>query len=232
VGAGVEDFAIGTRVFGALGGLGAYANYVAVAAARLAPIPAAMDDATAAAIPVAAMTAWQSLFEAGQLQQGETVLIHGAAGGVGSYAVQFAKQAGVRVLVTAQGQHADLLRRLGADEVIDYKAARFEEVAKQVDLVLDLVGGDALDRSWQVLSARGRIVSTAAPDIAARVPEGQRGSWFMMRPDGELLGRIAAQAASGTLTAVIAEAVTTAQAPDAVERNKTGHGAGKTVVRF
>ncbi|WP_332856349.1 oxidoreductase [Duganella sp. S19_KUP01_CR8] len=232
VGSEVEGYAVGDRVFGPLSGLGAYAAYVTVAASKLAPIPAAIEDATAAAIPVASMTAWQSLFEVGQLQRGETVLIHGAAGGVGSYAVQFAKQAGARVLVTAQGRNADLLRRLGADEVIDYKTTRFEDVAKNVDLVFDLVGGETLDRSWQVLSPQGRIVSIAAPDIAARVPEGRRGSWNTMHPDGALLARIAAQVASGELTVVVSEVVTAEQAPAAIERNKTGHGAGKTVIRF
>ncbi|MQA41348.1 oxidoreductase [Rugamonas aquatica] len=232
VGAGVDGYAIGDRVFGALGGLGAYAGHVAVAASKLALTPATMDDATAAAIPVAAMTAWQALFETGRLQRGETVLIHGAAGGVGGYAVQFAKQAGVRVLATAQGRNADLLHRLGADQVIDYKTTRFEDVAKNVDLVFDLVGGETLDRSWQVLSPQGRIVSIAAPDIAARVPEGRRGSWHTMHPDGALLARIAAQAAGGELTVVVSEVVTADQAPAAIERNKTGHGAGKTVIRF
>ncbi len=232
VGDGVEGYLVGDRVFGPLSGLGAYADYVVVAASKLAPTPATIEDATAAAIPVAAMTAWQSLFEAGQLQRGETVLIHGAAGGVGSYAVQFAKQAGARVLVTAQGRNADLLRSLGADEVIDYKTTRFEEVAKNVDLVFDLVGGETLDRSWQMLSPQGRIVSIAAPDIAQRVPDGRRGSWNTMHPDGALLARIAAQVANGELTVVVSEVVTTEQAAAAIERNKTGHGAGKTVIRF
>jgi N-ethylmaleimide reductase len=232
VGAGVEGLVAGSRVFGSLGGLGAYAGYVAIAAAKLAPVPEGLDYATAAAIPVAALTAWQVLFEGGKLQRGETVLIHGAAGGVGSYAVQFARRAGARVLVTAQGRNADLLRTLGADEVIDYKAVRFEEVAKNVDLVVDLVGGETLDRSWQVLSPQGRVISIAAPDILARVPAGRRGSWYSVHLDGEQLARIAAQAASGELTVVVSDVVTAEQAPAAIERNKTGHGAGKTVIRF
>lgn len=232
VGDGVDGFVAGDRVFGALGGLGAYASYVAAAASKLARTPAAIEDATAAAIPVASMTAWQALFETGQLRRGETVLIHGAAGGVGSYAVQFAKQAGVRVLATAQGRNADLLRRLGADEVIDYKTTRFEDVAKDVDLVFDLVGGETLDRSWQVLSPQGRIVSIAAPDIVQRTPAGRRGSWHANHPDGELLARIARQVASGELTVVVSELVAAGEAAAAIERNKTGHGAGKTVIRF
>ncbi|HWW70571.1 MAG TPA: zinc-binding dehydrogenase [Duganella sp.] len=232
VGVGVEGYAAGDRVHGALGALGSYAGHVVIGAAKLARIPATVDDVTAAAIPVASLTAWQLLFEAGQLEHGETVLIHGGAGAIGSFAVQFAKQAGARVLVTARGLHADLLRRLGADEVIDYQAVRFEEVAKNVDLVLDLVGGETLARSWQVLSPKGRIFTTAAPDIAAQMSEGRRGGWFRMRSDGGQLADIAGKIAAGDLTVVIDEVVTAEQASDAIERNKQGHGAGKTVIRF
>ena len=232
VGAGVEGYAIGDRVHGALGALGAYAGHVVIGAAKLARIPSAIDDVTAAAIPVASLTAWQSLFEAGQLQRGETVLIHGGAGAIGSFAVQFAKQAGARVVVTARGRNADLLRRLGADEVIDYHAVRFEETVKNVDLVLDLVGGETLSRSWQVLSPKGRIFTTAAPDIAAQLSEGRRGGWFRMRADGAQLAEIAGKVATGDLTVVIDEVLTAEQASEAIERNKQGHGAGKTVIRF
>lgn len=232
VGAGVEGYAIGDRVHGALGALGAYAGHVVIGAAKLSRIPSAIDDVTAAAIPVASLTAWQSLFEAGQLQRGETVLIHGGAGAIGSFAVQFAKQAGARVVVTARGRNADLLRRLGADEVIDYQAVRFEETVKNVDLVLDLVGGETLSRSWQVLSPKGRIFTTAAPDIAAQLAEGRRGGWFRMRADGAQLAEIAGKVATGDLTVVIDEVLTAEQASEAIERNKQGHGAGKTVIRF
>ncbi|MEV4779223.1 zinc-binding dehydrogenase [Burkholderia sp. LMU1-1-1.1] len=232
VGAGVEGYAIGDRVHGALGALGAYAGHVVIGADKLARIPLAIDDATAAAIPVASLTAWQSLFEAGQLQRDETVLIHGGAGAIGSFAVQFAKQAGARVVVTARGRNADLLRRLGAHEVIDYQAVRFEESVKNVDLVLDLVGGETLARSWQVLSPKGRIFTTAAPDIAAQLSEGRRGGWFRMRADGVQLAEIAGKVAVGDLTVVIDEVVTVEQAGAAIERNKQGHGAGKTVIRF
>jgi N-ethylmaleimide reductase len=232
VGAGVEGYAVGDRVLGALGALGAYAGHVVIGADKLARIPATIDDVTAAAIPVASLTAWQLLFEAGQLGRGETVLIHGGAGAIGSFAVQFAKQAGARVLVTARSRNADLLRRLGADEVIDYQNVRFEEIAKNVDLVLDLVGGETLTRSWQVLSPKGRIFTTAAPDIAAQLTEGRRGGWFRMRSDGARLADIAGQVAAGDLTVVIDEVVTAEQAGDAIERNKQGHGAGKTVIRF
>jgi N-ethylmaleimide reductase len=229
-GPGVDGFTPGQRVLAALGGLGAYADSVIVAAARLVAVPDGLDDVSAAALPVSALTAWQALFEAGALQPGETLLVHGAAGGVGSMAVQFARRAGVRVLVTARAGNAERLRGLGADEVIDYRAARFEQEVSDVDLVLDLVGGETLDRSWPVLSARGRIVSTAAPDIAARAPEGRRGSWFVMRPDAAQLADFAGQAARGELKVVIDAVADIADAPAAIERNKRGHGAGKSVL--
>jgi N-ethylmaleimide reductase len=232
VGAGVGGLAPGQRVMAALGGLGAYADRLVIAAGRLVAVPDGLDDVTAAAMSVSALTAWQALFEAGALKAGETLLVHGASGGVGSFAVQFAKRAGARVLVTARAANADLLRSLGAEIVIDYQAAPFERDLSGIDLVLDLVGGDTLARSWQTLSARGRIVSTAAPDIAATAPQGRRGSWFTMRPDTAQLAGFAAQAARGELTVMIDAVVAAEDASRAIERNKRGHGAGKAVLWF
>ncbi|WP_426801365.1 NADP-dependent oxidoreductase [Xanthomonas campestris] len=119
VGPGTTRFQVGDRVMGAVGGLGAYAEYVALDAARLAPTPEGLDDVHAAAIPVAAVTAWQSLRHAGPVQPGQRILIHGAAGGVGSYAVQFAKRVGAQVFATASATQLDYVRSLGADHVID-----------------------------------------------------------------------------------------------------------------
>lgn len=236
VGPGVPHLAPGRRVMAALGGLGAYADRMVIAAERLTIVPEGLDDVAAAALPVSALTAWQALFEAGELQAGQTLLVHGAAGGVGSFAVQFARRAGVRVLATARAANADLLRALGADAVIDYQAAPFEHCLSGapdgIDLVLDLVGGDTLARSWQTLSKRGRIVSTAAPDIAATAPAGRRGSWLTMRPDAAQLARFADEAARGELRVVIDEVVAAQDAPAAIERNKRGHGAGKSVAWF
>lgn len=232
LGAGVTRFAVGDRVMGALGTLGGYADIVAVAADKLALTPAGLNDITAAAIPVTGLTAWQALFEAGGLQRGQIVLIHGAAGGVGGFAVQLAKQAGARVIATAQGKHAGYVRELGADEVIDYRGKAFWDIVSRVDLVLDLVGGAALSQSWQLLSDDGVIVSTAAPEILAQIPDGKRGVWFQMRPDADKLAEIAQAVADRTLTARIAEIVTLEEAAGAIERNKIGHEPGKTVVRF
>jgi len=232
VGSGVTGLALGDRVMGALSGLGAYADQVAVAANQLALTPAKLDHVRAAAIPVTGLTAWQALVEAGGLKHGQTVLIHGASGGVGGFAVQFARRIGAHVIATAQGIHADYLRGLGADEVIDYRREVFWERAKNVDLVLDLVGGTTLANSWQVLCATGKIVSIAAPEIMANVPSGKTGVWYQMRPDAVKLKEIATLVSQGELKAEISELCELTEAAAAIERNKTGHGPGKAVVRF
>lgn len=231
-GAGVDGFAVGERVMGLVLGQGAYADYAVVPADALTRVPPGLSDTTAASIPVAALTAWQALFDAGKLERGETVLIHGASGGVGSFAVQFARDAGARVLSTAQAANAPYLRGLGADQVIDYRTAAFADVVRDVDLVLDLVGGDVLTASWQVLSAHGRIVSIAAPDIEAGTPAGQRGIWLQMQPDMKKLADVAQRVADGELSANVSEIAGIDGAAAAIERNKRGHGPGKAVIRF
>jgi N-ethylmaleimide reductase len=232
LGADVHNLNKGTRVMAALGGIGAYSDYLVIASEKLVPIPDGLDDVKAAAMPVAALTAWQSLFEAGALKRGERVLIHGAAGAVGSFAVQFAHQTGAYVIATARGVNADLVRSLGADEVIDYQVSAFWDQVGDVDLVLDLVGGSTLARSWNVLSAHGRIISTAAPEISATVPAGKNGAWFAMRPDTRQLAEFAQQVAQGKLAVLVADVVGPEQAAIAIEQNKIGHAAGKTVIRF
>jgi len=232
VGQDVSGFAVGDRVMGPVGGLGAYADFVAIASNSLVRIPASLTDERAAAIPVGALTAWQALFEAGVLKPGQTVLIHGAAGGVGSFAVQFARRARARVIATAQGINAGYLRGLGADEVIDYRTSSFWDRTKDVDLVLDLVGGAALANSWQVIADTGRIVSTAAPDIAAHTPAGKRGVWFQMRPDAAQLAEIVSMVDQGVVKVEVSEVAGLSDATAAIERNKTGHGPGKAVITF
>ncbi|MEC3888110.1 NADP-dependent oxidoreductase [Xanthomonas campestris] len=232
VGPGTTRFQVGDRVMGAVGGLGAYAEYVALDAARLAPTPEGLDDVHAAAIPVAAVTAWQSLRHAGPVQPGQRILIHGAAGGVGSYAVQFAKRVGAQVFATASATQLDYVRSLGADHVIDYRAQRFEDIATHIDLVLDYVGSAVLAPSWQVLAPGGAIVSTAAPDITAHTPAGHRGLWFTSQPDAALLQRLALEVAQGTLQARLGEVVGVADLPLAIERIRTTAHSGKVVADF
>lgn len=223
-------FAVGDRVLGlAAPGSGAYADYVAVPEALLARTPAVLADVKAAALPVAGLTAWQMLHAAGIPKAGETVLVHGAAGGVGTLLVQMAKQLGLKVIATASAASRSYLVDLGVDTVIDRTAHKFEQIVKNVDLVIDLVGADIPDRSWQVLREGGALVSSARFDVAAPRTDGRRGIAFQMQPDGERLETIAEAAASGELSVTISETVPLSAVPAAVERNRTGHGPGKTV---
>ncbi|QDD66315.1 NADP-dependent oxidoreductase [Herbaspirillum seropedicae] len=230
VSAGVTRFAKGDRVMGSLGGLGAYAELVAVDVANLAKVPASMSFTDAAALPVAAVSAWQSLHFAGPLRAGQRVLIHGAAGGLGGFAVQFARRAGAKVLTTALTRDFDYVLGLGADHAIDYQSGRFEAAMQDIDLVLDFVGGDTLARSWQVLAADGAIVSTASPAILQSTPAGRRGLWFMNKPDAERLQQIADDVAQGGLQSRVNAIVPFDDLPAAIERNRTSPQLGKTVV--
>lgn len=229
VGDGVTGLAEGDRVMGSLGGLGAYAELVAVDAARLAKVPASMRFTDAAALPVAAVSAWQSLHFAGPLQPGQRILIHGAAGGLGGFAVQFARRAGARVFTTALARDFDYVLGLGADHAIDYQDGKFEAAVKDIDLVLDYVGGDTLERSWQVLAPGGAIVSTASPAILQSTPAGRRGLWFMNQPDAAQLHEIAVDVAHGRLQSRVDAVVPLDELPAAIERNRTRPQLGKTV---
>src|SRR6516225_7620567 len=152
VSAGVERLQVGDEVFGVTNErfTGAYAEYAVAKAAMIAPKPKTLNHVHAASVPVVAVTAWQMVFDFAQLS-GQTVLIHGGAGNVGAYAVQLAKRAGAVVIATASHDDGSYVRRLGADGVIDYRATRFEERVKEIDAVLDTVGGEILDRSYGVL---------------------------------------------------------------------------------
>lgn len=167
VGPGVSGFKVGDAVFGVTNKrfTDAYAHHAIAEVNMIALRPAALDAIAAASVPVIAATAWQALFDHGHLQSGQTVLVHGGAGGVGAYAIQFAKQAGARVTATASAKDAAYLRELGADTVIDYSSERFEEVVKDADLVVDLVGGDSQTRSFGTLKPGGFLISAVSnPD--------------------------------------------------------------------
>lgn len=232
VGPGVSRLQVGDRVMAAMGGLGAYAEFVTVNAATLSNTPKGLNDVGAAAIPVAAVAAWKSLHHAGSIQPGQRILIPGAAGGLGGYAVQFAKRADSEVFAITATADLDYVRSLGADHVIDYQSQRFEELVRDIDLVLDYVGGEILDRSWQVLAPNGVIVSTVSPDILARTPANRRGLWFMNKPDPDLLEKLAEEVASGTLQSHISEVIGFADIPEAIERNRTASRTGKVVADF
>jgi NADPH:quinone reductase-like Zn-dependent oxidoreductase len=232
VGPGALRFHVGDRVMGPLGGLGAYADFVTVNEANLTLTPEGLDDVHAAAIPLAAVAAWQSLHHAGPIRSGQRILIHGAAGGLGGYAVQYAKRAGAEVFATVANAHIEYALSLGADHVIDYQTERFENVARDIELVLDYVGGEVLDRSWPVLTKTGVIVGTSSPEILARTPAGRRGLWFMNKPDAALLEKLAANIVTGTLKSNVSEVVGFKDIPAAIERNRTESRIGKVVADF
>ena len=165
VGPGVDRLKVGDEVYSRpdLSRDGAYAEYIVMREALVARKPRTMDHVHAAAIPLAAMTAWQALFDAAGLSPGQRVLIHAAAGGVGTFAVQLAKWKGAHVIGTASTKNQDLLRQLGADGAIDYRSVAFETVVQDMDVVLDTIGGETQARSWTVLRKGGVLVSTVSP---------------------------------------------------------------------
>ena len=232
VGAGVTRLRTGDRVMGPLGGLGAYADLVAVNEANLSPVPDALDFVQAAALPLASVAAWKSLHLAGEIRSGQRILIQGAAGGLGGFAVQYAHQAGAVVYATARDSHSGYVRGLGADHVIAYDKEQFENLVSDIDLVLDYAGGDVLSRSWAVLAENGTIVSTASPDIAANTPVGRHGLWFQNTPDTARLQAIADDVVHGRLQSEVSAVVRLDELAAAIERNRTHPQRGKTVVRF
>ena len=194
IGDGVTDFAVGEAVYGVTNArfTGAYAEYAVASADMMAGKPESLTDAEAASVPVIAVTAWQALFEQARVGQGQTVLIHGAAGNVGAYAVQFARQSGARVIATVGTGDVEIIRSLGGDEVVDYKTQRFEDAVHDVDVVIDLVGGETQQRSFAVLKQGGLLVSAVSkPDRALAEKHGVRALFFLVEVTTMHLTRIA-----------------------------------------
>ena len=211
---------------------GTAAEYVAVRAADLAPKPQTLSYAQAAAVPLSALTAWQALFEHANLTAGQHVLIHGAAGGVGNYAVQLAHWRGAHVIGTASSGNLAFVRELGADEVIDYTKTSFEDVIHNVDVVFDTVGGDTLERSWPVLRRGGALVSIAdaiSEDKLAKY--GVRGIFFIVVPSRLELMEIGQLIDSGAVRPIIEAILPLDQARQAFARGLSGHNRGKIVLR-
>ncbi len=220
LGHGVSAFHVGDSVFGVTNSwfTGAYAEYAAVQAAMIAPKPRRLSYAEAASIPVVASTAWQMLFDYGQMNRDKKVLIHGAAGNVGAYAVQLAKNTGADVIATAFTQDLDYVRLLGADQVIDVKAFSSGDTPKDIDIVIDTVGGDTLDRSFMVLKPGGVFVSSVAkPDQDKVARYGVRAVFFLVSVTSEGLIRIADLIDSGRLKTNVGEVLPLAEARQAHE---------------
>lgn len=234
VGKDVSRFAPGDRVMALRGSNGgSFADTITVDEAVLSAVPQGLSDIQAAALPVAALTGWKVLRATGELRPGMTVLVHGTAGGVGGFVVQFAKEAGAKVVATASAANRDYVLGLGADSVIDYHAQRFEDVVCNVDLVIDIVGGETLDRSWAVVANGGAIVSIADPiGIRTRVPEGARAYWHSTEPDPRLLEQLAETVVDGRIRSTIADVFAKTDLPNAIEHIRSSHGPGKIIVDF
>jgi NADPH:quinone reductase-like Zn-dependent oxidoreductase len=232
----VQNLKAGDEVFGEAkisGPNGSYAEYLVVPAKNVALKPRSLDHIQTAALPVVAATAWQALFGDGgiDLQPGQTLLVHGGAGGVGSTAVQLAKWRGARVIATASQANHDFLRRLGADQTIDYTKVAFDSVVKDLDAVLDTIGGDTQARSWQVLKPGGVLASVRGmPAEPQSKPRGARAVSVQGDRGIPALGRIAELVDAGFLRQHVSEILPLAEARRAHELSEAGHVRGKIVL--
>ncbi|ARE74430.1 NADP-dependent oxidoreductase [Streptomyces sp. NPDC059558] len=233
VGPGVTVHAPGDEVYGMPHfprQAGGYAQYVTAPARHFAAKPATLDHVQAAALPLAALTAWQALVDTAGVSAGQRVLVHAAAGGVGHLAVQIAKARGAYVIGTAsEGKHA-LLRELGADEVIDYRTTDFEDAVSDVDIVIDAVGGEYTQRSLKVLKTGGHLVTLPGPDSLPADPQGVHASWVLVEPDLAGLREIAALVEQGLLKPLVDTVLPLEQAARAHEIGEQGRTTGKIVL--
>jgi NADPH:quinone reductase-like Zn-dependent oxidoreductase len=230
VGDGVVDVAVGSPVYGLNNWYrdGALAEYCVARETEVAPKPHSVDYLAAAITPISALTAWQGLIERARLAPGERVLIHGGAGAVGVFAVQLARRRGATVIAPVSAHNVEFARELGATEVIDYRAVRFEEIAREVDVVFDTVGGETLDRSWGLLKTGGRLVTIAASVEGTSDPR-EREAFFIVRADREQLNEIARLIDSGQLRPVVDRVFPLSEARQAFE-HKPRHGKDVLIV--
>src|SRR6185295_18993586 len=209
---------------------GSAAEFIAIRAGDLAPKPHSLNFEQAAAVPLAGLTAWQALFDHAQIEKGQRVLIHGAAGGVGTYAVQLAKWKGAEVIATASAKDSNFVRELGASEVIDYTRERFEEKVRDVDVVLDSLGGETQERSWGVLRRGGILIGIVSPVAAEKAAAlGVRAAFFIVEPNRAQLIQLSRLIDNGTLRVVVGAVPPLASAREAFAHASAGHKRGKIV---
>jgi NADPH:quinone reductase-like Zn-dependent oxidoreductase len=225
-----EGFAVGDDVFG-FAASGGYAEFATASAAAIAKKPAGVSHEQAAAIPVAGLTAWQAVFDRGGLERGQTALIAGAAGGVGHFAVQFARHAGARVIGTGSSRNRDFVLGLGASEYIDYTHQDVGEAVSGVDVAFDTVGGDTTESLLPAVREGGILVTIAAapPEEAARA-RGVRAELLVTTPSPKQLARIAELVAAGEVLVEIAEVVPLAEVKRTHELSESGHTRGKIIL--
>jgi NADPH:quinone reductase-like Zn-dependent oxidoreductase len=228
LGYGTTGLTVGQRVFGLTDWArnGSLAEYTAVEARNLAPLPADVDHVAAAALPISGLTAWQALFDHGRLATGQTVLIHGVAGAVGSIAAQLAREAGARVIGTGRASHREQALTLGVDTFVDLEDERLEDVG-EVDVVLDVLGGDILDRSAALVRAGGTLVSIAMPPKIK--PADGRAVFFVVEPDRVRLADLATRLRDGRLKPVVGSVPRLAEAIAAITSGK--RTTGRTIIR-
>ncbi|MFE0413422.1 NADP-dependent oxidoreductase [Streptomyces tendae] len=228
LGYGTTGLTVGQRVFGLADWTrdGSLAEYTAVEARNLAPLPADVDHTVAAALPVSGLTAWQGLFDHGRLTAGQTVVVHGAAGSVGSVAVQLAHEAGARVIATGRAADRDTGLALGADVFLDLESERLED-AGEVDLVFDVIGGEILHRSAALVRAGGTLVTIAAPPEVR--PENGRAVFFVVEPDRDRLTELVRRVRDGRLRPAVGEVRPLTEAPAAFAPGRGRHG--RTIIR-
>jgi NADPH:quinone reductase-like Zn-dependent oxidoreductase len=234
-GKAVTEFQVGDSVYGRPDPLrnGAFAEYIVVKADLVAPKPQSLDHINAAALPLAGLTAWQALFEHGDLKAGEKVLIHAASGGVGSLAVQLAKWKGAYVIGTTSGKNIDFVKSLGADEVINYRAENFQDKLSEIDLVFDTVGGETQKHSLQVLKYSGRLITILAPEYTEAAKEKNiylRS--FSTRSHPADLRRMAELVDLGKLRPIIAAVMPLEETIAAEKIVEDGHTVGKIVIQI
>jgi NADPH:quinone reductase-like Zn-dependent oxidoreductase len=228
LGYGTTGLTVGQRVFGLADWTrdGSLADYTAVEARNLAPLPAGIDHTVAAALPVSGLTAWQALFDHAHLKPGQTVLIHGAAGAVGSIAVQLAHELGARVIGTGRAGDRKAALRLGADAFVDLQADRLEEVG-EVDVVFDVIGGKVLERSAPLVRAGGTLVTIVGPPTVR--PADGRAIFFVVEPDRFQLAELAERVRSGRLNPIVGAVRPLAEVPSAFAHDR--RVSGKTIIR-
>lgn len=234
VGDNVKDYKVNDEVYARpnVTREGTYAEYVAVDAKEIAPKPKKLDHLKAASVPLAGLTAWQGLFEHGKLQAGQTVLIQGGAGGVGTLAVQLAKWKGARVICTASPDNVDFLKDLGADEVIDYHKEGFEKELKNLDLVYDTIGGETQNKLLDTIKPGGIIVSTVGLKDPERIKaKGLKGEQYMAQSYPENLISMAGLLDQGILKPIIFKEFSLKELPQAHKLSEEGHVRGKIVIR-
>jgi NADPH:quinone reductase-like Zn-dependent oxidoreductase len=235
-GSDVPDFQVGQEIYGMNDWFadGALAEYCVAKPSDIAPKPRKLSHVEAATVPISALTAWQGLIDRAHLQAGQRVLIHGASGGVGVFAVQLAHDLGAYVIATASARNRDFVKQLGADEFIDYASQQFDELTSDIDIVFDCVGGETFARSFRVIKPGGRVVTIAASAEAEAATDGRKkAAFFIVEPNQSQLIEVAKLIDEGKLKTVVDAVVPLADAASAYDGSlKNRQGRGKIVVEI